>query len=163
MTKEVDILVVITTVCPTRQLSTTVYSSSTRADLTQRRCQDGYRIHRRRLHRPVSNHQGSGSPSNESQCRALVPGHSQLLRTVCLPKANDVKLFEGRAYYPVYANNLDPKSSCSWTETGDGGGYGQIVLAWADQPRLRVRSRSSSWSPRTAAGPGSPSTITRPR
>ena len=64
---------------------------------------------------------------------------SRLLRTVCLPKVNAVKLFDGRAYYPVYANNLDPKYSCSWTETGDGGGFGQLVLAWADQPKMRVR------------------------
>jgi hypothetical protein len=64
---------------------------------------------------------------------------SQLLGAVCLPKEDDVKLFDGRAYHPVYANNLDPKYNCSWTEKGDGGGYGQIVLSWVDQPRLRVR------------------------
>jgi hypothetical protein len=72
-------------------------------------------------------------PSPEPWFRSL----AQLLRTVCLPKEDDVKLFDGQAYHPVYANNLDPKYSCSWTEKGDGG-YGQIVLCWADQPRLRV-------------------------
>ena len=74
------------------------------------------------------------SPSAEPWFQSI----SQRLRTVCLPKVNVVKLFAGQAYHPVYANNLDPKYSCSWTNTGDGGGRGQIVLAWADQPRLRV-------------------------
>jgi hypothetical protein len=74
-------------------------------------------------------------PSLEPWFRSL----AQLLRAVCLPKVNAVKLFAGQAYHPVYANNLDPKYSCSWTETGDGGGYGQIILARADQPKLRVR------------------------
>jgi hypothetical protein len=64
---------------------------------------------------------------------------SRLLRMVCSPHEDDVKFFEGRAYCPVYANNLDPETSCSWTETADGGGFGQVVLAWADQPKMRVR------------------------
>jgi hypothetical protein len=34
---------------------------------------------------------------------------ARLLRGVCLPKEGYVKLVEGRAYLPVYANNLDPK------------------------------------------------------
>jgi hypothetical protein len=49
-----------------------------------------------------------------------------------------VKLFEGRAYLPVYANNLDEKYSCSWAERGDGGS-GHVILAWVDQPKMRVR------------------------
>ena len=77
-------------------------------------------------------------PATSPSTQPWFQGHSQLLRTVCLPKVNVVKLFDGRPYYPFYANNLDPKYSCSWTNTGDGGGRGQIVLAWADQPRLRV-------------------------
>jgi len=74
-------------------------------------------------------------PSAEPKFRNL----SQLLKTVCSPKENDVKLFDGRAYNPVYANNLDPETSCSWTETGDGGGYGQVVLSAVHQPKVRVR------------------------
>ena len=74
-------------------------------------------------------------PSAEPWFRSL----SRLLRTVCSPHEGDVKLFEGRAYRPFYANNRDPETGCSWTETADGGGYGQVVLAWADQPKLRVR------------------------
>src|SRR5260370_12827923 len=66
---------------------------------------------------------------------------SRLLRKACLPHEDDVIFFEGRPCHPVYANNLDPKYSCSWTETGDGGGYGQIVLSWADQPKMRVRTK----------------------
>ena len=58
---------------------------------------------------------------------------SQLLRTACSPKEDEIKLFDGRAFNPVYANNLDPKYSCSWTETADGGGYGQIAVV-VDQP-----------------------------
>ena len=49
-----------------------------------------------------------------------------------------MKLFEGRAYLPVYANNRDPKYSCSWAEEGDGGS-GHVFLAWVDQPKMRVR------------------------
>jgi hypothetical protein len=74
-------------------------------------------------------------PSAEPKFRIL----SQLLRTVCSPHQDDVKLFDGRPYTPVYANNRDPKTSCSWTQTEDGGGYGQVILAWADQPKLWVR------------------------
>ena len=75
-------------------------------------------------------------------------------RTVCLPKVNVVKLFDGRAYYPVYANNLDPKYSCSWTNTG----RRRAVLArlfWLgpSSPRLRVTCHDgkAARSPRTAA------------
>jgi hypothetical protein len=68
---------------------------------------------------------------------------SQLLRTVCLPHEYDVKLFDGQAYCPVYANNRDSKKSCSWTETEDGGGYGQVILAWGDQPSCGFASMSS--------------------
>jgi hypothetical protein len=63
---------------------------------------------------------------------------ARLLRGVCLPKEGYVKLFEGRAYLPVYANNLDPKYSCSWVDEGDGG-RGHVILAWVDQPKMRVR------------------------
>jgi hypothetical protein len=74
-------------------------------------------------------------PGAEPWFRSL----AQLLRAVCSPSEDDVRFFEGQAYRPVYANNRDPKTSCSWTQTEDGGGYGQVVLAWADQPRVRVR------------------------
>jgi hypothetical protein len=76
-------------------------------------------------------------PSLEPWFRRL----SRLFRTMCLPHEDDVKLFDGVAYHPAYAHNLDPKYSCCWTETGDGGGYGQIVLAWADQRKMRVRTK----------------------
>ncbi len=46
-----------------------------------------------------------------------------------------LKFFDGREFYPVYANNRDPKKSCSWTQTEDGGGRGHVILAWADQPK----------------------------
>ena len=75
------------------------------------------------------------TPGAEPWFRSL----AQLLRTVCSPKEDDVRFFDGRPYIAVYANNLDPKYSCSWTEKGDGRESGQVVLAWADQPRLRVR------------------------
>jgi hypothetical protein len=63
---------------------------------------------------------------------------ARLLRGVCLPKEGYVKLFEGRAYLPVYANNRDAKYSCSWAEEGEGGS-GHVILAWVDQPKMRVR------------------------
>jgi hypothetical protein len=63
---------------------------------------------------------------------------ARLLRGVCLPNEGHVKLFEGRAYLPVYANNRDPKYSCSWAEEGEGGS-GHVILAWVDQPKMRVR------------------------
>ena len=98
-------------------------------------------------------------PSPEPWFRSL----AQLLRTVCLPKEDDVKLFDGRAYYPVYANNLDPKYSCSWTENG----RRRRITArsfWPGptSPDCAFVSKYSSSSPRTAAGRGLPSTITRP-
>ena len=64
---------------------------------------------------------------------------SKILKKVCLPHEDDVIFFEGQAYVPVYTNNRDPKKSCSWTETEDGGGKGHVVLAWADQPKMWVR------------------------
>jgi hypothetical protein len=78
---------------------------------------------------------------------------TKIIRVACLPKEDDIKLFDGRAFNAVYANNLDPKYSCSWTDTADGGGYGQIVVSVVDQPRLRstiavkiVVSKDSRWS-----------------
>ena len=47
--------------------------------------------------------------------------------------------FEGRAYRPVYANNRDPKNSCSWTETEDGGGKGHVVLGLGRPAQMWVR------------------------
>jgi hypothetical protein len=64
---------------------------------------------------------------------------SKILRKVCLPHEGATTFFEGRAYCPVYPNNRDPKTGCSWIETEDGGGYGQVVLAWAEQPKMWVR------------------------
>jgi hypothetical protein len=64
---------------------------------------------------------------------------SNLLKKVCLPHEGRAIFFEGRAYLPFYANNRDPRKSCSWIQTEDGGGKGQVVLAWADQPKLWIR------------------------
>jgi hypothetical protein len=50
-----------------------------------------------------------------------------------------VIFFEGREYLPVYPNNRDSKKGCSWIKTEDGGGYGQVILAWADQPNMWLR------------------------
>jgi hypothetical protein len=73
------------------------------------------------------------SPGAEPWFRILC----KILKKVCLPPADDVIFFEGRAYCPVYANNRDPKKSCSWTETEDGGGKGHVVLAY--DPKMWVR------------------------
>jgi hypothetical protein len=75
------------------------------------------------------------SPGAEPWFRKL----SQLLRAVCLPNERSTIFFDGRAYCPVYANNLDAEKSCSWTGTEDGGGYGQAILAWVDRPKMWVR------------------------
>ncbi len=78
------------------------------------------------------------TPERETSTQPWFQGLSQILRGICSPKDDAVKLFDGRAYHPVYANNLNPKYSCSWTATGDGGGYGQTVLYWASQPKMRI-------------------------
>ena len=47
--------------------------------------------------------------------------------------------FRGRAYNPIYANSDGLATGCSWTDSGDDGGVGQIVLAPANQPDARIR------------------------
>jgi hypothetical protein len=74
-------------------------------------------------------------PSTEPWFRRL----ARLLRGICSPNEGDVKLFEGQPLRPVYANNLDPDYSCSWVDKGNGRESGHVVLAWADQPNMRVR------------------------
>jgi hypothetical protein len=64
---------------------------------------------------------------------------SKSLKKVCSPREDEVRFFDGQAYVPVHANNRDSKKSCSWTDTEDGGGYGQVILAWAEQPKMWVR------------------------
>ena len=47
--------------------------------------------------------------------------------------------FRGRAYSPIYASSDGLATGCSWTDSGDDGGTGQIVLAPANQPDARIR------------------------
>ncbi len=58
---------------------------------------------------------------------------------ICRPPRGVPILFRGRAHNPIYANSDGLATGCSWTDSGDGGGVGQIVLAPVVQPDARIR------------------------
>jgi len=64
---------------------------------------------------------------------------SDRLRGICQPPKDDLSIVFGRAVTPVYANNDDPTTSCSWTRAEKCGGFGLIVLSLVDQPEFRIR------------------------
>ena len=70
-----------------------------------------------------------------------LPRYASYLRqftAICQPQRDVPIFFRGRAYYPVYANSDGLATGCSWTDSGDNGGVGQIVLAPAHRPDAYV-------------------------
>jgi hypothetical protein len=66
---------------------------------------------------------------------------SKTLQAICQPPRDKVIVFDRRGYYPVYAGSDDLASGCSWTEAGEVGGIGQVVLSPVGQSLARVRVR----------------------
>jgi hypothetical protein len=64
---------------------------------------------------------------------------SETLQAICQPPRDEVIFFDHRAYYPVYASSDNLVSGCSWTETDEVGGIGQVVLVPVAQTDARVR------------------------
>jgi len=68
--------------------------------------------------------------------------YASLLRqftAICQPPRGATIFFRRRAHKPIYANSDGLATGCSWTDSGDDGGVGQLVLAPAYQPDARIR------------------------
>ena len=73
---------------------------------------------------------------------ANIPRSTDLLRRlkpICQPPEDATIFFNRRAHNPIYANSDGLATGRSWTDSGDGGGVGQIVLAPVGQPHARIR------------------------
>jgi hypothetical protein len=84
----------------------------------------------------ISNPAGGSNDACEESFFSQV---SHQLQGICTPPEGDLKFFDGGTYNPVYANNEDPDTGCSWVGGERSGGSGQVVLSLVNQPELRVR------------------------
>jgi hypothetical protein len=82
-----------------------------------------------------------GNASTEDDNTSGLPRYAAYLQNftaICQPQREVPIFFRGRAYYPVYANSDGLGTGCSWTDSGDNGGVGQIVFAPAHRPDAYV-------------------------
>ena len=82
-----------------------------------------------------------GNASSQDDDTSGLPRYAAYLQkftAICQPQRKVPILFRGRAYYPVYANSDGLATGCSWTNSGENGGVGQIVLAPAHRPDAYV-------------------------
>ena len=78
-----------------------------------------------------------GNASSQDGSTSGLPRYAAYLQqftAICQPQREVPIFFRGRAYNPVYANSDGLATGCSWTDSGDNGGVGQIVLAPAHRP-----------------------------
>jgi hypothetical protein len=61
------------------------------------------------------------------------------LRAICQPPPDELIILNGQAYNPIYASSDGLATGCSWTNSGDGGGVGQVVVAPVGQLDARIR------------------------
>jgi len=80
----------------------------------------------------------SVDPDNSGQ-ESFFTALSAQLQKICTPQKDDPIIFENGTYKPVYANNEDPTTGCSWTWAEKGGGTGQLILKLVDEPEFRIR------------------------
>jgi hypothetical protein len=62
----------------------------------------------------------------------------QRLRATCEPPSEATIFLRHRGFRPVYADTDDQAGGCFWTNSGDGGGVGQLVLAPIDEREARI-------------------------
>jgi hypothetical protein len=78
-----------------------------------------------------------GNASSQDDSTSGLPRYAKYLQqftAICQPQRDVPIFFRGRAYNPVYANSDGLATGCFWTDSGDSGGVGEVVLAPAHQP-----------------------------
>jgi hypothetical protein len=84
----------------------------------------------------INNPTSSGTYTSEESFFSQL---SDQLRAICQLPKDDLHIINGFAYNPLYANNEDPTTGCSWIKAEKCGGFGLIVLFRVDQPEIRIR------------------------
>ena len=78
-----------------------------------------------------------GNASSQDDSTSDLPRHARYLQrfaAICQPPREVPIFFRGGAFNPVYANSDGLATGCFWTDLGDNGGKGEVVIAPAHQP-----------------------------